>query len=200
MGNRRTGQSSDLPKVAVYLGAELGFGSKPLCCIIPSLEPALYFLFNLRAISNRHFRCGSLELRLKFSRISRGLSSPATQLDPTSPAQAQPCSCLSAHPRRCPISRPGEQWALPHLGWSAVLQETGWKLTWVQGSAVWDLRQVTGLRVPEFFFFFFLIGYNCFWGFSDGLVVKNLPANARDSGDMSLIPGLRRSPGGGNGN
>ena len=63
---------------------------------------------------------------------------------------------------------------------------------------MWDLRQVTGLRVPEFFFF--LIGYNCFWGFPDGLVVKNLPANARDSGDMSSIPGLRRSPGGGNGN
>ena len=75
-------------------GAELGFGSKPLCCIIPSLEPALYFLFNLRAISNPHFRCGSLELRLKFSQISLGLSSPATQLHPTSPAQVQPCSCL----------------------------------------------------------------------------------------------------------
>ena len=27
-----------------------------------------------------------------------------------------------------------------------------------------------------------------------------LPANAGDAGDMSLIPGLRRSPGGGNGN
>ena len=30
-----------------------------------------------------------------------------------------------------------------------------------------------------------------------GSVVKNLPANA---GDTSLIPGSRRSPGGGNGN
>ena len=30
-----------------------------------------------------------------------------------------------------------------------------------------------------------------------GSVVKNLPAN---TGDESLIPGLRRSPGGGNGN
>ena len=30
-----------------------------------------------------------------------------------------------------------------------------------------------------------------------GSVVKNLPANARDSGS---IPGARRSPGGGNGN
>ena len=32
------------------------------------------------------------------------------------------------------------------------------------------------------------------------LVVKNLPANARDARDMSLIPGSGRSPGVGNGN
>ena len=31
-------------------------------------------------------------------------------------------------------------------------------------------------------------------------VVKNLPANARDAGDSGRIPGLRRSPGEGNGN
>ena len=40
-------------------------------------------------------------------------------------------------------------------------------------------------------------------GFPGGSVVKNLPANvrdARDKGDMSSIPELRRSPGGGNGN
>ena len=34
-------------------------------------------------------------------------------------------------------------------------------------------------------------------GFPGGLVVKNPPANAGDSGS---IPGLGRSPGGGNGN
>jgi len=34
-------------------------------------------------------------------------------------------------------------------------------------------------------------------GFLGGLVVKNLPVNA---GDTSSILGLRRSPGGGNGN
>ena len=34
-------------------------------------------------------------------------------------------------------------------------------------------------------------------GFPGGIVVKNLPAN---SGDSGLIPGLGRSPGGGNGN
>ena len=33
-----------------------------------------------------------------------------------------------------------------------------------------------------------------------GLVVKNLPANEGDTRDASLIPGLGRSPGGGNGN
>ena len=31
------------------------------------------------------------------------------------------------------------------------------------------------------------------------LLVKNLPANAGDVRDVGLIPGLRRSPGGGNG-
>ena len=31
-------------------------------------------------------------------------------------------------------------------------------------------------------------------------VVKNLPANAGDIRDSGLIPGLERSPGGGNGN
>ena len=31
-------------------------------------------------------------------------------------------------------------------------------------------------------------------------VVKNLPANAGDAGDVSLIPGLGRSPGEGHGN
>ena len=33
-----------------------------------------------------------------------------------------------------------------------------------------------------------------------GSVVKNLPANAGDTGDSSLIPRLGRSPGGGDGN
>jgi len=32
------------------------------------------------------------------------------------------------------------------------------------------------------------------------LVVKDLPANARDIRDISLIPGSGRSPGGGHGN
>ena len=32
------------------------------------------------------------------------------------------------------------------------------------------------------------------------MVVKNLPANAGDAGDVGSIPGLERSLGGGNGN
>ena len=40
---------------------------------------------------------------------------------------------------------------------------------------------------------------NCM-GFPGGTVVKNLPANTGDAGDTGLIPGLGRSPGGGNGN
>ena len=39
--------------------------------------------------------------------------------------------------------------------------------------------------------------YRNTWGFPGGSGVKNPPVNA---GDMSLIPGLGRSPGGGNGN
>ena len=37
-------------------------------------------------------------------------------------------------------------------------------------------------------------------GFPGGSVVKNLPANEGDTGDMGLIPGLGRSPEGKNGN
>ena len=38
------------------------------------------------------------------------------------------------------------------------------------------------------------------WAFQMALVVKNLPANARDKGDVGSIPGLGRSPGVGYGN
>ena len=37
-------------------------------------------------------------------------------------------------------------------------------------------------------------------GFPGGSVINNSPANAGDTGDVGLIPGLRRSPGGRNGN
>ena len=38
------------------------------------------------------------------------------------------------------------------------------------------------------------------WGFPGGAVVKNPPANAEDTRNMGLIPGLERCPGGGNNN
>ena len=38
------------------------------------------------------------------------------------------------------------------------------------------------------------------WASQVALVVKNLSANAGDTGDTGSIPGLGRSPGGGNGN
>ena len=37
-------------------------------------------------------------------------------------------------------------------------------------------------------------------GFLGGVVGKNPPANAGDTGDAGSIPGSGRSPGGGNGN
>ena len=57
----------------------------------------------------------------------------------------------------------------------------------------------------------YYVGYNTFyiiehsvyrivWSFPDGTVVKNLPANARDTRDLDLIPGSGRSPRVGNGN
>ena len=38
------------------------------------------------------------------------------------------------------------------------------------------------------------------WGFPGGSVVKNQLAEAGDAGNAGSIPGLGRSPGGGNGN
>ena len=38
------------------------------------------------------------------------------------------------------------------------------------------------------------------WVLPGGTVVKNPPGNAGDTGHVRLIPGLGRSPGGGNGN
>ena len=38
------------------------------------------------------------------------------------------------------------------------------------------------------------------WGFPGGSVVRNLPANAGDTGNGGLIPGLGGSPGEGNDN
>ena len=41
----------------------------------------------------------------------------------------------------------------------------------------------------------------CLWlDFPDGTMIKNLPASAGVTGDMGLIPGSERSPGGRHGN
>ena len=44
------------------------------------------------------------------------------------------------------------------------------------------------------------MGILCFCASHAALTIKNLPGNAGDTWDMSLIPGSRRSPGGVNGN
>ena len=46
----------------------------------------------------------------------------------------------------------------------------------------------------------FYICIYLYGGSLGGSVVKNLPANAGDAGDMGSVPGLGRSPGGGNDN
>ena len=47
---------------------------------------------------------------------------------------------------------------------------------------------------------FIMVRYIPSIGFPGGSVVKNLPANAGDTGDLGSIPGSGRSPGKGNGN
>ena len=48
--------------------------------------------------------------------------------------------------------------------------------------------------------FFFMAEYYSTVGFPSGSVLKNPPVSEVDTGDAVLIPGLGRSPGGGNGN
>ena len=50
------------------------------------------------------------------------------------------------------------------------------------------------------YYYYFFWSYQSYWSSQVALVVKNPPANAGDIRDMSLIPGLGRSPGGGRGN
>ena len=47
---------------------------------------------------------------------------------------------------------------------------------------------------------YFRIFYSYISASQEALVVKNTPANAEDSREVSLIPGLGRSPAGGQGN
>ena len=61
----------------------------------------------------------------------------------------------------------------------------------------WRCSLVSTVRFQVKLFSALPITNPIWWGFPGGSVVKSLPANA---GDASLIPGLRRSPGEGNGN
>ena len=63
--------------------------------------------------------------------------------------------------------------------------------------------QNIGLNKPWFdqvYLFFFFNWSIIALDFPGGTVVKNLPANAGDTGDAGSVPGLGRSPRGGNGN
>ena len=56
-------------------------------------------------------------------------------------------------------------------------------------------------RVIYIYKFMYIFIYKIIYmGFPGGSVVKNLPANAGATGDECSIPGLGRSPGGGNDN
>ena len=56
-------------------------------------------------------------------------------------------------------------------------------------------------RLQHFaFMFLFQLMSPDMWASQVELLVKNLTASARDSGDLDSVPGLGRSPGEGNGN
>ena len=58
-----------------------------------------------------------------------------------------------------------------------------------------DLQNLAVAKVIQLYVYIYI------WGFPDGASgKKNSPANAGDTRDVGLIPGLGRSPGGGNEN
>ena len=58
-----------------------------------------------------------------------------------------------------------------------------------------DLQNLAVAKVIQLYVYIYI------WGFPDGASgKKNSPANAGDARDVGLIPGLGRSPGGGNDN
>ena len=71
-------------------------------------------------------------------------------------------------------------------------------LEWVAISFSWVHIYI--LHIHIYMYIYIEMHIYCIQGFPGGSVVKNLPANAGASGVMGLIPGLRRSPGVGNGN
>ena len=61
----------------------------------------------------------------------------------------------------------------------------------------WDFWGKKPLLIEVFreYIFAYLHWSHLSWGFPEGSVVKNLPANAEDTGDVDLISGSGRSPG-----
>ena len=95
-----------------------------------------------------------------------------------------------------PVFLPGEsqgQWSLVDccLWGRTELDTTEW-LNWTVLNCGVDFKRSKSMEV------IFIL---CNWigGFPGASVVKNLPTNTTDSGDMSLIPGSRRFPRVGNG-
>ena len=96
-----------------------------------------------------------------------------------------------------PLSNHGsEQYLINTLCCAAmlVLQNFPHTYLFLYGSTrPWKLLSVIIMSYVHWCFLFWL-------GFPGDSGVKNLPANAGDTGDVGSIPGLRRSPGEGNGN
>ena len=81
-------------------------------------------------------------------------------------------------------------------------------------SAIYEFSRISWSYLKKWSFFFYIkimresifwfatimIFCRLWWDFPGGSVVKNILASAGNAGDMGLIPGSERSPGGGNGN
>ena len=86
----------------------------------------------------------------------------------------------------------GTPWILPRLGPGTMLLWFFVALDEFSSAGTFEVANTLLLHVKLFACLFYLI--------SGGSVVKNLPANARDTGDLGSISRSGRSPGGGNGN
>ena len=64
-----------------------------------------------------------------------------------------------------------------------------WKIPWMEATTVHGVAK-SRTRLSDFTSL-----QTVRWGFPGGSVVKNMPANAGDTGDPGTVPGLGRSPG-----
>ena len=97
----------------------------------------------------------------------------------------------------------------PEARYSAFLQNVSstWSLLLTNAGVSWACGALSkGSIITEYKYKFLvlialLLSFFAFIvGFLGGSVVKNLPANSGNAGDVGSIPGLGRYPGGGNGN